>query len=195
MWPHAESASFPSRHVFNTISLLTLTQGNMNFNVPVLNITCGDGKKSLMLERLDQDALCYFVWIKVCGGSDTYELYQLKVSQLRPSSWYSLSALPFLYSLEPSSFFQSAAGGRSWTQLIIIVNLHISRVITTTTWDSNVFLKGHIDSVEKGREQVRMYAVKNQDWLSRIMVRMVRPRHIIISETYGVTIVFHVIKA
>lgn len=63
---------------------------------------------------------------------DTYELYQLKVSQLRPSSWYSLSALPFLYSLEPSSFFQSAAGGRSWTQFIVIVNLHISQVITTT---------------------------------------------------------------
>lgn len=43
----------------------------------------------------------------------TYELYQLKVSQLRPSSWYSLSALPFLYSLELSSFFQSAPRGRS----------------------------------------------------------------------------------
>lgn len=26
----------------------------------------------------------------------TYELYQLKLSQLRPSSWYSLSALLFL---------------------------------------------------------------------------------------------------
>lgn len=45
--------------------------------------------------------------------TDTYELYQLKVSQLRPSSWYSLSALLFLYSLEFSSFFQSAARGRS----------------------------------------------------------------------------------
>lgn len=67
-------------------------------------------------------------------ASDTYELYQLKVSQLRPSSWYSLSALPFLYSLEPSSFFQSATGGRSWTRLIVSVNLHISHVITTMTW-------------------------------------------------------------
>lgn len=46
----------------------------------------------------------------------TYVLYQLKVSQLRPSSWYSLSALPFLYSLELSSFFQSAARGRSCTR-------------------------------------------------------------------------------
>lgn len=64
---------------------------------------------------------------------DTYELYQLKVSQLRPSSWYSLSALPFLYSLEPSSFFQSAAGGRSWKQFIVIVNLHISRAIQRNT--------------------------------------------------------------
>lgn len=50
----------------------------------------------------------------------TYELYQLKVSQLRPSSWYSLSALPFLYSLELSSFFQSAAEGRSLTQVEMI---------------------------------------------------------------------------
>ena len=53
----------------------------------------------------------------------TYELYQLKVSQLRPSSWYSLSALLFLYSLEPSSFFQSAAGGRSCTHREISVGL------------------------------------------------------------------------
>lgn len=46
----------------------------------------------------------------------TYLLYQLKSSQLTPSSWYSLSVLPFLYSLDSSNFFQELADGRVWTE-------------------------------------------------------------------------------
>ena len=40
-----------------------------------------------------------------------YLLYQLKSSQLTPSSWYSLRTFPLLYSLDSSSFFHEAAGG------------------------------------------------------------------------------------
>lgn len=46
----------------------------------------------------------------------TYLLYQLKSSQLTPSSWYSLSVLPFLYSLDSSNFFHELADGRVWTE-------------------------------------------------------------------------------
>lgn len=50
------------------------------------------------------------VWNEyVCN---TYLLYQLKSSQLTPSSWYSLSVLPFLYSLDSSNFFHELADGR-----------------------------------------------------------------------------------
>lgn len=53
--------------------------------------------------------MTYFVKVTVC---DKYLLYQLKSSQLTPSSWYSLSVLPFLYSLVSSSFFHELAAGR-----------------------------------------------------------------------------------
>lgn len=46
----------------------------------------------------------------------TYLLYQLKSSQLTPSSWYSLSVLPFLYSLDSSNFFHELADGRVWAE-------------------------------------------------------------------------------
>ncbi len=45
---------------------------------------------------------------------DNYLLYQLKSSQLTPSSWYSLSVFPFVYSLDSSNFFHELAGGRGW---------------------------------------------------------------------------------
>lgn len=74
------------------------------------------------------------------------------MSQLRPSSWYSLSALPFLYSLEPSSFFQSAAGGRSWTQSIIVSHRLVSTRMSSKrlqrathsvkTWFSELLQRG-----------------------------------------------------
>lgn len=46
----------------------------------------------------------------------SYLLYQLKSSQLTPSSWYSLSVLLFLYSLDSSNFFQELEDGRVWTE-------------------------------------------------------------------------------
>lgn len=50
------------------------------------------------------------------GFCNSYLLYQLKSSQLTPSSWYSLRVLPLLYSLDSSNFFHELADGRDWAK-------------------------------------------------------------------------------
>lgn len=103
----------------------SMTFNKIRDNYAPSGTTARQTKKQFICNHLSEATVCRVVCYKstTSGAGDgkltaTYELYQLKVSQLRPSSWYSLSVLPFLYSLEASSCFQSAAGGRSYTQMV-----------------------------------------------------------------------------
>lgn len=72
----------------------------------------------------------------------TYLLYQLNKSQLSPSSWYSLSWLPFLYSLDWSIFFQILEGGRSFVNKNKMNDAFQMFIFHTTySWQETLLLK------------------------------------------------------
>lgn len=92
---------------------------------------------------LDTGALKQLKRQKKIHLSSTHLLYQLKSSQLSPSNWYSLSWLPFLYSLDCSIFFHELGDGRSlrikqytngtferqqmtpWVQILLLTTYHV----------------------------------------------------------------------